>query len=178
MRSVSEPLLMTSSLSVWDLAVPRASDLIRSHYCTAQLTEAHIQLPRRASETAWPAGLKIASLLYGAVPHVPLRGLCSVTMLICLMTIYFLHPTQNLPSLHAFQKWHFLKLCLLVAQTELFPLIKDVVIGALGRNCEIYSVTNVKMEAGYVCLCTPQQCVFVWLCAYVHTHTSIWTCHK
>lgn len=42
------------------------------------------------------------------------------------------------------------------------------------------SLTNVKRETGCVrlCMCIRPQCLFVWLCAYVHTHACICTRHK
>lgn len=79
---VSQPLLVTSCSSLTGLAVPRACDLIQRHYCTTHPTEAHILLPRQASETAWPAGLEITPLSYSMAAHGSLRGFCRVMVLI------------------------------------------------------------------------------------------------
>lgn len=83
-------LLVTSCASP---AAPTACDLIQCHYCTTHLTEAHIQPPPQASETAWPAGLKIVPLHYSAVAHAALRGFCRVMVLIRSMTACSLRLT-------------------------------------------------------------------------------------
>lgn len=103
-------LLVTSRASP---AVPRACDLIQCHYCTTHLTEAHIQPPPQASETAWPAGLKIVPLHYSAAAHAALRGFCRVMVLICSMTAYSLRLTQILVGTYCTQRHKATKHCII-----------------------------------------------------------------
>lgn len=148
------PLLVTSCSSLTGLAVPRACDPIQSHYCTTHPTEAHILLPRQASETAWPAGLEIAPLSYSTVAHGSLRGFCRVMVLIkyaqrlIILCIWHKSSAAYISSM-AFSKIVLHKEkqgkpLLFFSVTFTREMIKCV-IAALAQNSKIYSVTNANM---------------------------------